>query len=45
MFSAANPWFTVRKLNAKSHCPMLEVPEDMANAIELLLARGESGSP
>ncbi len=36
-FAAANPWFTVRKLNAKSHFPMLELPEDMANAIESFL--------
>lgn len=33
-FAAANPWFSVRKLNAKSHFPMLEVPEEMANTIE-----------
>ncbi len=39
MFAAANPWFTVRKLNAKSHFPMLEVPGDLANLIESLLAQ------
>ncbi len=38
-FAAANPWFSVRKLNAKSHFPMLEVPEDMANAIESFIAQ------
>lgn len=33
-FATANPWFSVRRLNAKSHFPMLEVPTDIANAIE-----------
>ena len=39
MFAAAHPWFTVGKLNAKSHFPMLEVPEDIENAIESFLAQ------
>ncbi|HET7831544.1 MAG TPA: alpha/beta hydrolase [Gallionella sp.] len=38
-FSEANPWFSVMKLNAKSHFPMLELPEDRANTIEAFLAR------
>lgn len=38
-FAEANPWFTVRKLNAKSHFPMLELPQDMANAIESFVAQ------
>ena len=33
-FAAAHPWFTVMRLNARSHFPMFEVPEAMANAIE-----------
>jgi pimeloyl-ACP methyl ester carboxylesterase len=33
-FSAAHPWFQVRKLAARSHFPMLEVPHAMAAAIE-----------
>lgn len=37
-FAATNSWFAVRKLNAKSHFPMLELPEDMANAIESFVA-------
>jgi len=38
-FATANGWFSVRKLNAKSHFPMLEVPEDMAKAIESFVAQ------
>lgn len=33
-FSAAHPWFEVRKLDARSHFPMLEVPDEMAAVIE-----------
>lgn len=29
-FSGSNPWFSAKKLNAKSHFPMLELPEKMA---------------
>jgi pimeloyl-ACP methyl ester carboxylesterase len=36
-FAASNPWFSVRKLNAKSHFPMLEVPQEMANIIETFI--------
>jgi len=38
-FSEANRWFSVQKLNAKSHFPMLEIPEYMADAIESFLAQ------
>jgi pimeloyl-ACP methyl ester carboxylesterase len=38
-FAAAHSWFTVRKLNASSHFPMLEVPVDMASAIESFVAK------
>lgn len=43
-FAAANPWFSVRKLDAKSHFPMLEVPREMAEAIESFV-RTIAGSP
>ncbi len=33
-FAAAHPWFSVRKLHARSHFPMFEVPDEMASAIE-----------
>jgi pimeloyl-ACP methyl ester carboxylesterase len=33
-YAAAHPWFAVRRLEARSHFPMLEVPDDMAAAIE-----------
>ncbi len=32
-FAAEHPWFQVRKLAARSHFPMFEVPEEMAAAI------------
>lgn len=37
-FAAAHHWFSVRKLNAKSHFPMLEVAQEMATDIESFLA-------
>lgn len=37
-FSAAHPWFQVRKLGARSHFPMLEAPDDIATAIERFVA-------
>ncbi len=37
-FAEANPWFSVMKLNAKSHFPMLELSQEMANAIEAFVA-------
>jgi pimeloyl-ACP methyl ester carboxylesterase len=33
-FAAKHSWFTVLRLNARSHFPMFEVPEVMAKAIE-----------
>jgi pimeloyl-ACP methyl ester carboxylesterase len=33
-YAKLNPWFHVQKLSAKSHFPMFEVPEAMAEAIE-----------
>lgn len=32
-FAGANPWFQVKKLQARSHFPMYEVPDQMAAAI------------
>jgi pimeloyl-ACP methyl ester carboxylesterase len=34
LFAASHPWFSVQRLNARSHFPMYEVPGDMAKAIE-----------
>lgn len=33
-FAAGNPWFSVRRVDAKSHFPMLEVAEEMAEVVE-----------
>jgi hypothetical protein len=33
-FSADHPWFKAHRVNAVSHFPMLEVPDEMAEAIE-----------
>jgi pimeloyl-ACP methyl ester carboxylesterase len=33
-FAKSHPWFTARRVNALSHFPMLEVPEEIAEAIE-----------
>ncbi len=38
-FAAANPWFSVQRLNARSHFPMLELPGEMAHAIEAFVSR------
>lgn len=32
-FSQSNPWFTVKKIDAKSHFPMFEIPEELSQAI------------
>lgn len=37
-FAAKYAWFTVMRLNARSHFPMFEVPEAMAKAIEQFLS-------
>lgn len=41
--AAAQPWFDVRRLDARSHFPMLEVPEEMAVAIEAHVGRVAAG--
>ena len=33
-FAETNPWFQVKRVNAISHFPMLEVPDELAEAIE-----------
>jgi pimeloyl-ACP methyl ester carboxylesterase len=33
-FADEHPWFSVRKLEARSHFPMLEVPDEMGAVIE-----------
>lgn len=38
-FAAAQPWFTVRKLAARSHFPMLERAQEVAGLIEDFVAR------
>lgn len=37
-FSAAHSWFQVRRLDAHSHFPMFEAPDEMAVAIEAFVA-------
>lgn len=37
-FSAEHPWFQVRRLEARSHFPMFETPDEMAAAIETFVA-------
>jgi pimeloyl-ACP methyl ester carboxylesterase len=37
-FANDHPWFQVIKLNARSHFPMLEVPDEVAGHIERFLA-------
>ncbi len=33
-FASSHPWFSVYRLKARSHFPMFEVPDEMADAIE-----------
>lgn len=33
-FAESNPWFHVERVNAISHFPMLEIPEELAEAVE-----------
>ena len=40
-FAAVHPWFHVERLEARSHFPMLEVPEAIAGAIDRFLDEGE----
>lgn len=37
-FSAPHPWFQVRNVQARSHFPLLEAPDDMATVIEGFVA-------
>jgi pimeloyl-ACP methyl ester carboxylesterase len=37
-YAAGHPWFSVTRLDARSHFPMFEVPEDMAREIETFVA-------
>jgi pimeloyl-ACP methyl ester carboxylesterase len=37
-FAAGHPWFTVRKLEARTHFAMIEAPEEVAAAIEAFAA-------
>jgi pimeloyl-ACP methyl ester carboxylesterase len=37
-FAGEHPWFSVRKLEARSHFPMFELPEAMVEAIEGFVA-------
>jgi len=36
-FSATHPWFQVLKLEARSHFPMYEIPDEMAMTIEVFV--------
>jgi pimeloyl-ACP methyl ester carboxylesterase len=46
VFACENPWFHVHKLNARSHFPMFEVPQEMAEAIEKFVSLSiEAKSP
>jgi pimeloyl-ACP methyl ester carboxylesterase len=37
-YAARHPWFSVTKLHAHSHFPMLELPQEMARAIDAFAA-------
>jgi pimeloyl-ACP methyl ester carboxylesterase len=37
-FAAGHPWLRVRRLNAASHFPMFEVPDEIAASIEQFAA-------
>lgn len=37
-FAASHPWYSVVKLNARSHFPMFEVPQEMSAEIERFIA-------
>ncbi len=36
-YAASHPWFSVHRLDARSHFPMYEVPEQMVEAVEAFL--------
>jgi pimeloyl-ACP methyl ester carboxylesterase len=37
-YAAEHPWFSVARLDAHSHFPMLEVPQDLARAVDAFAA-------
>jgi pimeloyl-ACP methyl ester carboxylesterase len=43
-FAERNAWFQVKRVNAISHFPMLEIPEDLAEAIENFAVGNEAGA-
>jgi pimeloyl-ACP methyl ester carboxylesterase len=42
-FAQAHPWFRVQRLNARSHFPTFEVPDEIVAAIEAFLADTTAG--
>jgi uncharacterized protein (TIGR02246 family) len=44
-FGAEHPWFQVRKLAARSHFPMFEVPDVIASEIEAFVSQTAAYSP
>lgn len=40
-FAASHPWFQVQRLNARSHFPMLEVPDEVAASIDRFVTEGQ----
>lgn len=41
-FAAEHPWFAVRRLDARSHFPTIEVPDQMQEPIERFVAQADS---
>ena len=37
-FAKSHPWFSAKRVNALSHLPMLEAPEEVAEVIESFVA-------
>ena len=44
-YAAAHPWFSVQRLDARSHFPMFEVPQAMVEAIEAFTAGLDGDGP
>jgi pimeloyl-ACP methyl ester carboxylesterase len=42
-YAATHPWFSVQRLDAHSHFPMFEVPEEMVRAVEAFVRGLRSG--
>jgi pimeloyl-ACP methyl ester carboxylesterase len=40
-FANSHPWFQSQRLNARSHFPMLEVPDVVARAIDRFISEGQ----